>query len=73
MSNVQPDKSKPVTRRYLSVSRIAREIDSCDGYVHKLIRAGELVAVRRGRMVRITVESYQKFLASLKGQPKTAA
>jgi hypothetical protein len=39
--------------------------------VHKLIREGVLEAVRFRRMVRVTDESYRKFLAAL--EPKNAA
>jgi uncharacterized protein (DUF1778 family) len=74
MSPVQSAKSSRVKRRLHTVARIARENDTSDGFVHKLIREGVLEAVRiRGRMIRVTDESYQRFLASLERAPKSAA
>jgi hypothetical protein len=70
MGNVHKSKASPA-RRYHSVSRVAREIDASDGYIHKLIREGALEAVRIRRMVRVTDESYRKFLATLKREPVT--
>ena len=72
MNHTQSEGSSGAKRRYHTVAHIAHENDMSEGMVHKLIREGVLDAVRiRGRMVRVTDQSYQRFLASL--EPKSAA
>ena len=72
MNSIQSEGSTRAKRRYHTVARIAQEIDMSEGMVHKLIREEIFDAVRiRGRMVRVTDQSYQRFLASL--EPKSAA
>jgi hypothetical protein len=52
-------------RKYHSPSRIAHENDMSVGMVHKLIKERVLTAVRlEGRLLRVTDESYQRFLKS---------
>jgi len=72
MKSTVSEDSSGAKRRYHTVARIAQENDMSGGMVHKLIREGLLEIVRiRGRMIRVTDESYQRFLKSL--EPKTAA
>jgi len=73
MDDLLKDESTPGSRRYHSVPHIAREIDMTDAMVYKLIAEGVLEAIRYRRMIRVTDESYQNFLAALKGEPKPAA
>ena len=49
-------------RRFYSVAEVARETSLSQGMVRKLIDQGILTAVRFGRTVRITAESYREFL-----------
>ena len=58
--------SKPPERRFHRVGRIALETDPSDAMIHKLIDENVLTAVKIKSAVRVTDESYQRFLQSLR-------
>jgi len=55
--------------RFLSVPRVARELDVDAATVYRLIAAGELLGVRlgtgprRGQMVRVRAEDLERWIA----------